>query len=112
MADRADFFIKNHLTDDINAARKLPDGTSDLAVVIATGEEEQIHLPGPEVHLHIDAPQGLDIKDCPFNVKSDVDLAVSHSRSGAHWTVQVVSSELPPDTPLSANVSVGEPGPG
>ncbi len=112
MADRADFFIKNHLTDDINAARKLPDGTSDWAVVITTGNEEQVHLAGPEVLLRIDAPEGLDTKDCPFNVKSDVDLAVSHSRSGSNWTLQVVSSELPPDTPLSANVSVGEPGPG
>ncbi|MCP5104346.1 MAG: hypothetical protein GY950_13240 [bacterium] len=112
MADRADVNVKNVLADDINVIRKLPDGSSDINAVIANGNEEQIHLPGPEVSLQINAPVGMDTNTCPLKVISDVDLAVSHSRTSALWTMRIESNELPPETPTTVNVTVGEIGPG
>ena len=112
MADRADVFVKNVLAGNINVIRKLPDGSSDLEVTIANGNEEQIHLASPEVSLLINAPKRVDTKDCPFNVKSDVDLAVSCSRTHSNWTVQIVPNDLPPDSPTTVNVTVGEIAPG
>ncbi len=112
MADRADVFVKNVLTDDIKVIRNLPDGTSDFEIAVANGIEEQVHLAGPEISLRVDAPEGLDINTCPFNVKSDVDLAVSCSRTNSNWTMRIVSNELPPDSPTTVNVSVGGIGPG
>ncbi len=111
MANRADVYVENVLTDGINVIRKLPDGSSDLEFAIANGNEEQIHLAAPEVSLLINAPEGVDTKECPFKVKSDVDLAVSCSRTDSNWTVQIVSNDLPPDVPTTVNVRVGEEGP-
>lgn len=111
MADRADVYIKNVLTDDIHVIRRLPDGSSDLDVTIATGNEEMVHLPGPEVSLLINAPEGLDTKDCPFKVKSGVDLAVSCSRTDSNWGMNIVPNELPPEVPLTVNITVGTDAP-
>lgn len=111
MADRADFYVKNAVTGDIRINRLLPDGSSDLDIAIANGAEEIVHLPGPEVSLRISAPEGIDIREHPFKVKSDVDLAVSHSRSGSTWTLKIDANDLPPDAPTTVNVSVGEPEP-
>ena len=44
MAEQADVYIKNNLEDSINVIRKLPDGSSDLNITIAAGNEEQIYL--------------------------------------------------------------------
>jgi hypothetical protein len=112
MADRADVILKNSFGETIYVVRKLPDGTIDLNTMVASGSEEQIHLPSPEVLMQISAPEGIDTKDHLFNVKSDVDLAVSHSRTDSFWTLQIVSNELPPDTPTTVNVNIGEIGPG
>jgi hypothetical protein len=111
MADRADVYIKNVLVDDINVIRKLPDGSSDLEITIATGNEEMVHLPGPEVSLAINAPEGVDTKDCPFIVKSGVDLAVSCSRTDSNWGMNIVPNELPPEVPLTVNITVGTDAP-
>jgi len=112
MADRADVYVRNGLTGsiqgDIHVTRKLPDGSSDLDITIANGNEEMIHLPGPEVSLVIDAPEGVDSKDCPFKVKSGVDLAVSCSRTDSNWAIKIVPNELPPDVPTTVNVNLGE----
>jgi len=111
MANRADVYVKNVLTDNINVIRKLPDGTIDLNTSIANGDEEGVHLAGPEVSLIINAPEGKDIKDCHVKVKSDVDLAVSHSRTDSNWAIKIVPNDLPPDVPTTVNVDVGESGP-
>lgn len=108
MADRADVSVKNVLADEINVIRQLPDGSSDVNIVIAGGNEEQVHLPGPEVSLVIKAPIGMDIKGCPVKVKSDVDLDVSCSRTNASWSIKIVPNELPPDAPTTVNVNIGE----
>ena len=108
MADRADVNVKNVLADDINVIRQLPDGSSDVNIVIAGGGEEQVQLPGPEVSLVIKAPVGMDIKECPVKVKSDVDLTVSHSRTDSSWLIKIVPNDLPLDVPTTVNVNIGE----
>jgi hypothetical protein len=111
MADRADFYVRNVLADDINVIRKLPDGSIDLETDIASGDEEMIPLQGTDVSLIINAPEGMDIKDCPVKVKSDVDLDVSCSRTDSNWNVKIVPNDLPPDTPTSVNMTMGDDGP-
>jgi hypothetical protein len=111
MANRADFYVRNALTNDINVIRKLPDGSIDLETAVAYGDEEMIPLQGTEVSLIINGPDGTDIKECPVKVKSDVDLAVTCSRTDSNWALQIVPNELPPDTPTDVNVYVGEDGP-
>ncbi len=108
MADRADVNVKNVLADEINVIRQLPDGSSDVKTVIAGRNDEQVHLPGPEVALLIKAPVGMDIKECPIKVKSDVDLTVSHSRTNASWLIKILPNELPLDVPTTVNVNIGE----
>jgi hypothetical protein len=112
MAEKADFIVKNLLTGDINVIRKLANGSSDLEVTITNGNEEQINLDGLDVSLLIEAPGGVDTKDCPFNVKSDVDLSVSCSRTDSNWAVQIAPNDLPPDVPTTVNVNIGEIQPG
>lgn len=108
MANKADVYVKNVLTDEINVLRKLPDGSSDLEIAIATGNEDMVHLPGTEVSLLINAPVGMDTKDCPINMVSDVDLSVSCSRTDSNWILQIVPNELPPDAPTTVNVTCGD----
>ena len=112
MADRADVIIRNELVGDIKVVRKLPDGSSDLEVTITNGNEEQVHLASTEISLCIEAPEGVDTKECPFHVTSDVDLAVSCSRTESNWIVQIIPNDLPPDTPTTVNVTLGEIAPG
>jgi hypothetical protein len=111
MADRADVYVKNVLPGDINVIRKLPDGSSDLNTTIAYEGEEMIPLQGTEVSLIINAPEGVDTKDHPVNVKSDVDLDVSCSRTDSNWNVKIVPNDLPPDAPTSVNMTMGDDGP-
>ncbi len=112
MANRADVYVKNKLTGsiqgNINVIRKLPDGSSDLDVTITYGNEEMVHLSTPDVSLLIYAPQGVDTRDCPVKVKSDVDLAVACSRTDSNWTMNIVPNELGPITPTTVNVDLGE----
>ena len=106
MADRADVYVKNVLTDPINVIRKLPDGTSDLDITIANGNEEMIHLPNPEVSLGINVP-GVETRDCFITKRSDIDMAVSYSRTDSNWTMNIVPNDLPPEVPLTVNITVG-----
>jgi hypothetical protein len=107
MADRADVYVKNTLTDSINVIRKLPDGSSKPPVTIATGIEEKIYLPSPEVSLVIYAPTGVDTKDCLLKVQSDIDLASAYSRTDSTWTFRIEPNDLPPDAPITVNVTLG-----
>ncbi len=118
MAEQADFWVRNVLREgdvggNINVIRKLPDGTIDLDTSIAKGEEEQIPILDPEVSLIINPPLGIaDTKDCYVLVKSDIDLAVSCSRTGSNWTINIANNNLPPFSPTTVNVDVGEGRPG
>jgi hypothetical protein len=112
MANRVDVYVRNGLTGsmqgDVNVIRQLPDGSSDLQATITYNNTEQIHLPSPDVSLVINAAEGVDIKDYPFHVVSDVDLEIQHSRTDSNWTVRIIPNELPPEVPSTTNVTLGE----
>jgi hypothetical protein len=108
MADNADVYVRNVLTDDINVVRKNPDGEIDITITIAKGNEEKIFLASPEVSLVINGPEGMDTKECPVKVKSEVDLAVTHSRTDSNWTIKIVPNDLRPSTPTTVNIDIGE----
>lgn len=110
MANKADAYVRNVLTDNINVLRKLPDGTIDLNVSVAPGIDEMINLPSPEVSLIVNAPIGMDIKYCRMNVISDVDLALACSRTDSNWAINIIPNDLPPDIPTTLNVEVGTTG--
>ncbi len=111
MANRADAYVKNVFkTGNINVIRKLPDGSSDLEVTVEPGTVEMVHLPSPEVTLFIIAPTAMDIKYCRINMKSDVDLAMSCSRTNSNWAIKIIPNDLPPDAPTTLNVEVGPTG--
>lgn len=110
MADRADAYVKNGLTDNINVIRKLPDGSNDFEVTVKSAAEEMVPLLSPEVSLVINAPTGIDIKGYPVKIKSDVDLAVTCSRTHSNWAIKIIPNDLPPDSPTTLNVEVSPPG--
>jgi len=112
MANRADFFVRNYLEDNITLTRQLPNNTDEMALKVLPKDQEQIHLPDPEVSLVISAPKGVDTKDCPLLIKSDVDLSVTHSRTTSNWIIRIIPNELPPTVPTTVNVDVGENKPG
>ena len=102
---------KNFLTDDIKVTRILPDGNS-VDTTIANKNEEEFPSLVLEESLIINAPSGKDTKEYPVKVRSDIDLAVSHSRTDSNWTIKIVPNSLDPEVPLDANVEVGEEGEG
>lgn len=109
MAEQADAYVKNEFTDKtIVVIRNLAGGGSDPAVTIDSGEQEQFYLGGTDVSLTINAPEGMDTKECTFKVQSDVDLDVSCSRTDSNWTLKIEPNSLPPDTPTTVNVNLGE----
>ena len=107
MADQADVYIKNALTEAIYAVRYLSGVSSDLDITIASGDEEKILLPGTDVYLVITAPRGIDIKESSILVKSDMDLEVSCSRTNSNWKIQIMPNSLPPEVPTTVNITVG-----
>ncbi|MGD2086281.1 MAG: hypothetical protein PVH61_08870 [Candidatus Aminicenantes bacterium] len=113
MALQADFTVRNVLKrdGDINVISKQPDGT-DKITTIAHGKGKQIPIQGPEVSLLIKAPENMDTKDCYVLVNSDVDLNMAYSRTSSNWTINIVPNELPPFSPTTVNVDVGEEKPG
>ncbi len=108
MANRADVLVKNMFTGGIQVIRKLVDGISDLEMTLEKGNQEKIYLPGPEVELVIKAPAALDIKESFTKVKSDVDLTISHSRTHSSWTFKIEPNDLPPDSPATVNITIGD----
>ena len=110
MANKADVNVRNILAENtnINVIRKLQDGSSDLDVTIAYNNDDQIHLPTPDVSLLVTAPEGMDTKDCSVHVKSDVDLEILSSRTNSNWIFKIVPNELPPTAPTTVNVEIGD----
>jgi hypothetical protein len=107
MVDKADVYVKNKLTGDIRAIRYcLPSGNSDLDISITSGNEEMIHLVRTETYLVIEPPSGVDPAGCPFSVSNEELL--SWSTMDDHWKVEIKPNNLPPDTPTTVNVDVGE----
>jgi len=108
MANKADVIVRNVFFDSVQVVRTVPDGTNDLDVSLDMGVQEKIILPDTETALSILAPDGLDVKEAPIKVKSDVDLNVSHSRTNSSWTFKIEPNDLPPDTPTSVNITLGD----
>ena len=111
MAEQADVYVTNWLDThgDINVSRKLADGTTDINITVAYGEKsEKIYLGGTDVSVIITPPSGVETKDHPLRVKSDIDLAVSHSITGSNWTIQIATNDGPPEVPTTVNVNVGD----
>lgn len=110
MAEQAEVFVKNMFDEgDIRAVRKLGDGTIDKDVTIAYQDEEMIPLIGTDASLIIFAPSSVpDIQAHHLKMKSQVDLAVSHSRSNSSWAIKIEPNNLPPDAPTTVNVNVGD----
>ncbi len=112
MIEQAEVFVKNvFFSEPIQVIRKLPDGSSDLSVSVAQGNEERIPLIGLNVSLVIKAPSGMEIRYCPVKVRADVDLAVSHSRTDSTWAMKILPNTLSPELPITVNVTIGEDGP-
>jgi hypothetical protein len=107
MAEQANVYVKNNLTDAINVIRYcFPGGNSDLDISIASEDEEMIYLVRTQTYLVLKAPNGVDTESCPFSVSNE-DL-LSWSTTDGHWTVEIKPNNLPPDTPTDVNVYVGE----
>jgi hypothetical protein len=121
MADKAEAYVGNKFPGDINITRQFHDDGSnsditDLKITIpkSTGKkihQERIDLPGPEVSLVINAPEGVDTKGYYLNVRADVDLEVKYSRTHSNWTIKILPNELDAEVPTTVNVNVGEEGP-
>ncbi len=114
--ERADFWVKNYLNDDIIVKRKFQDGSTDSETTIAPQElnEEGVMFPLPDLQtkLIIDAPTGWDTKENPIGVKSDVDVSVACSISNANWILKIEPNELEPPVPTTVNVTIGDLPPG
>lgn len=112
MADQADFVIKNDCTTgSINVKRKLSNGTVDVDKNISTNEQDTVTISGTDTKLIITPPSGVsDLKDCWIKVRSDIDLDRMDSRTDTNWTMQIAPNELPPDSPETVNISIGEDG--
>ncbi len=110
MANNADVNVENVFSNavTINVKRVLQDGSSDQDVNIVQNEAKQVHLPNPDVKLLIQAPVGIDLRDCVLKVKADVDLETKHSRTDSKWTLKIIPNDLPPDVPTTVNVTVGQ----
>ena len=108
MADQAYVYVRNNLTGGIDATRMLPNGSAASTTTIGSAALEKIILLGPEEWVVVTAPAGVDTKTCVMSVKSDVDLDTLHSRTRSNWTIKIVANELPPDTPTTVNITLGE----
>jgi hypothetical protein len=110
MAENAEVIVKNRLRveGDVKVSRKLPDGKTDFNAAIAWHKKGKVVLPDPDVSLIIAAPAGMDTRDCPITVLSDVDLIINYSRSKSFWQMRIDPNDLPPQVPTTVNVNIGE----
>lgn len=107
MADQVDVYVRNNLTNNIRAIRYcLPGDNSDLDISITSGNVECVHLVITETYLVIEPPGGQDPAECPFSVSNEELLAWTTKED--HWKVEIKPNSLPPDTPTTVNVDVGE----
>lgn len=103
MANQADVVVTNKLlSGDLEVSK------SGNVVTIAVDGNERIPLLSPNEEMVLTAPEGKDLKYCPLEVKSDVDLSVTISRTDSTWTLKIIENNLPPDVPTTVNVTPGE----
>jgi len=103
MVDQANVYVKNHLTDAIAAVRSVPGETE---ISIAHGEQKMFYLIRTQISLTIKAPPGVNARNCPIRVSNEKLL--SCEANDDHWTIEIKENDLPPETPTSATVDVGE----
>ena len=108
MIEQADFYVNNSFQTAVQVSRKLPDGSTDLNVGVDPGNTEKVPIQGTDVSLVIEAPGGIDIKECFLRSRAEVDLAVLFSRTDSHWKINIVPNDLEPEAPTTVNVNVGE----
>jgi hypothetical protein len=107
MISKADVIVRNQWDYVVDVTRMLLDETSDTYNTIAPQNEDTINLPSLTTSLVITPPDGQNIKECPIQVKSDVDLQLLYSRSNKKWTIKILPNDLPVDIPTTMNVTVG-----
>jgi hypothetical protein len=106
MADQANVYVRNKLTEPIGATRYcLPGGDSDLDISIASKNEKMVYLVRSQAYLAIKLPAGMYTADCPFWVSNEELL--SCSTMDDRWTVEIKSNELGANVPTDVNVVVG-----
>jgi hypothetical protein len=103
MVDQAEVYVKNHLTDAIGAVRSVP---GEPEISIASGDKEIFYLIRTQISLTIKAPPEVNAGNCPFKVSNEELL--SWEANDDLWTVEIKENSLPPETPTSATVDVGE----
>lgn len=109
MINKADVFVRNEWVDGVEVTRMIhQDETSDLNITIARQNEEKIILPSLTTSLIINAPAGHDIKNCPIEMKSDVDMELLYSRTHHRLTIKVLPNDLTEEIPTTMNVTLGE----
>lgn len=106
MADSAVVYVRNLTHDDIHVIRYLPDGSSDLNIIVPVEDEDRILLVGPELSLGIHAPNVIDTRSCSITVRSDAGLLVKYSRVDSYWTIQIEPDDLPFDVPTTVNITI------
>jgi len=111
MADQADVYVKNKLTDPIGVVRYcLPGGESDLDISIGGGNEEMIYLVRSQTYMTIKLPDGKYTADCPFRVSNEELLG--WSTMDDCWTVEIKPNNVPSNSPTTVNIDLGDPGSG
>ena len=108
MIEQADFYVNNSFQMAVQVSRKLPDGSTDLNVGVDPGNTRKVPIQGTDVSLVIEAPSGIDIKECFLRSRAEVDLAVLFSRTDSYWKINIVPNDLEPEAPTTVNVNVGE----
>ena len=110
MINQADVNVKNAFTNDvtINLKRLLKDETVDLQDTIPQGELKNVNLADTDVRLELTLPEEIDLRDCLLKIKTDVDINTICSRTNHSWTIRIIPNDLPPDTPTTVNVTVGQ----
>ena len=108
MSAQADVYIKNLLLEELRVTRHLPDGSSDLDSTLAGGDEDRFYLPGTEIYLTIGSPTGLDTRNWPFTVRSDIDFLLRYSRANSNWIFKLEPNDLYPDVPTTVYIIVGQ----
>ena len=111
MADQADVYVKNNLTAPIGVVRYcLPGGNGDLDISVAGGNEEMIYLVRSQTYMTVKLPSGMHTEDCPFSVSNEELLGWSTMDN--HWTVEIIPNNVPPNSPTTVNIDLGDPGSG
>jgi hypothetical protein len=106
MTDQANVYVKNNLTDGLQAFRySIPEGTSDLDVSIESGNEEMVYLVRTQTFLTIEAPSGVTPSNCQFVVSNEELL--SWETNSDHWKVEIKPNSFLPDTPTNVTIDVG-----